>query len=129
MTAHRPAAELAAEIVNAWKSHFLDHDWVAALLARESLPIRHRGVAAPKPLVANLACVDYHPSDGSPNKSRSTCQRSAGSESMSQLRRESATMTREPSLGFADLSRDFGREVDQAGPRIGFGNSLRGRAG
>lgn len=47
MTVHRPAAELVAEIVNAWKSHTLDHDWVAALLVRESLPIRHRGVAGP----------------------------------------------------------------------------------
>lgn len=44
MTVHRPAAELAAEIVNASKSHTLDHDWVAALLTREELPIRHRGV-------------------------------------------------------------------------------------
>lgn len=44
MTVHRPAAELAAEIVNAWKSRALDNDWVAALLARESLPIRHRGL-------------------------------------------------------------------------------------
>ena len=45
MTVHRPAAELAAEIVNAWKSQTLDHDWVAALLVRKSLPIRHRRVA------------------------------------------------------------------------------------
>lgn len=45
MTVHRPAALLVAEIVNAWKADTLDQDWVAALLVRESLPIRHRGVA------------------------------------------------------------------------------------
>ena len=45
MTVHRPAAELAAEIVNAWTSHGMTLDWVAALLARESLPVRHRGAA------------------------------------------------------------------------------------
>ena len=45
MTVHRPAAELAVEIVNAWKSQTLDPEWVAELLTRELLPVRHRGPA------------------------------------------------------------------------------------
>ncbi|UYM06524.1 CGNR zinc finger domain-containing protein [Solicola gregarius] len=41
LAVHRRAAELAVDIVNAWRDDELDTDWVAALAEREPLPIRH----------------------------------------------------------------------------------------
>lgn len=63
---HRPAAELAVEIVNAWKAHSLDTDWVAALLARELLPIKHRGSIASTEAVRAHAVLQQFARDVSP---------------------------------------------------------------
>ncbi|WP_415973081.1 CGNR zinc finger domain-containing protein [Rhodococcus sp. 077-4] len=66
MTVHRPAAELAVEIVNAWKSRTLDRDWVAALLTRELLPIRHRGGVGPEDVVHAHAVLEHFAQEVSP---------------------------------------------------------------
>lgn len=41
ITVHRAAAELTVAVVNASRDASLDADWTAALVARESLPVRH----------------------------------------------------------------------------------------
>ncbi|MDV8024370.1 CGNR zinc finger domain-containing protein [Rhodococcus sp. IEGM 1330] len=66
MTVHRPAAELAVEIVNAWKSQALDPEWVAELLARELLPVRHRGVVGPADIVDAQAVLEQFAQKVSP---------------------------------------------------------------
>lgn len=42
MDVHIPAARLAAEVVNAWLTGTLTVGWVRELLARDTLPLRHR---------------------------------------------------------------------------------------
>lgn len=54
LAVHRRAAELAVDIVNAWRDDNLDVGWVDALAEREPLPIRHsrRRSEASSPVLA-----------------------------------------------------------------------------